>query len=529
MIVVIITVLAIIIATAALTTRSLDGLLGSRFQGDAKDARLVAESGTAYIISEWNKPANRGLYKGVGMVDWTTKNASLANPCTGPAPYTSGAQALDSTAVQFAAGKEISIDGDTSRRFVLRRVKFQSSDRSTTFTTSPSSNSGTTNPLLASKDLRGFVELEVEGRIYRGSNPTPVASSIIRREFQVEPKCCKLSFGGVLPNDTDPSNDAVNALGNDNRACASGTINVGDITIITGLSKLPGAGLDSDGTAAMWIRNLSGKSIDRILCVPATGTTTCGGGNTKGTLTTKDGALPYVVSPVTLPPPPSPPATLTPVAITKSTTINAKTIASDSTLSKACTATPTNDSPGGLVPAYHCNISSIKLSGTNTLTIDTTDAPIYLYLQANNSNISVDGSASIRHTNKATQAGADLANRFQIRGINTILTNPATDTKQTFNIGGTGLTGGVTLWAPYADTQYKGTSALSGLIWTNDLFLNGTTNITVPITNNTGNCSSVSGASELPCVILKDSNTLTNSGSPVIDWTARAITFTRMF
>lgn len=240
---------AVIAGTAITAQRSFDGLLGSVFQGRAKDARLTAEAGTAFIISEWNRPANRTLYTGLPMASWS----SAKNQCTAASPTYNIASALNPTAeaTSFANGNEVilpSVSTDTIRKFKLIRATFTSgsaSARGAQFivTGNPASATGT-SPRISQSNPRGFLELVVEGRIYKSGSLNPVATSTVTREFIIEPKCCDRSFGGIIPNDPDSS---TNRLGNDSRTCLGGTSpSLGDLGIITGLN---GGGLTSQGNA----------------------------------------------------------------------------------------------------------------------------------------------------------------------------------------------------------------------------------------------------------------------------------------
>ena len=91
----------------------------------SKDARLTAEAGTAFIISEWNRPANRRLYTGLPMGSWE----SAKNRCTAPSPTYEVANASNPTlqATSFKNGAEVSLpssSNDTTRSFKLIRATF---------------------------------------------------------------------------------------------------------------------------------------------------------------------------------------------------------------------------------------------------------------------------------------------------------------------------------------------------------------------------------------------------------------------
>lgn len=208
--------LAVIAGTAIVAQRSFDGLVGSVFQGRAKDARLTAEAGSAFIISEWNRPANRRLYTGLPMENWSTAK----NRCTAPEPDFNIGSASNPTlaATSFANGNEVTLPGsgsDFSRRFVLVSAKFTpgtAAGRGAPFSVTGNPVASTSgSPAISETNARGFLELVVEGRVYGAGSQSPVVTSRITREFIVEPKCCTRSFGGVIINTPD--------LGNDFRAC----------------------------------------------------------------------------------------------------------------------------------------------------------------------------------------------------------------------------------------------------------------------------------------------------------------------
>jgi hypothetical protein len=268
-------VLAVIAGTAVVAQRSFDGFIGSRFQGRAKDARLTAEAGTAFIISEWNRPANRALYTGVPMNQWATTK----NQCTAPSPAfdINAADSPTSDATSFANGAEVELpsgnDG-TRRTFRLLRATFASNNRNNTFsiTASPASTSGS-SPVISQANARGFLELEIEGRIYQAGSQDPVATSRVIREFIVEPKCCNRSFGGILPNDPD---SAINPLGNDSRSCGAGGPTFGEMSVVTGLG---GGGLTpQSGSGALSLLVGTGNdSLSQVTCNPPGGATSCPG------------------------------------------------------------------------------------------------------------------------------------------------------------------------------------------------------------------------------------------------------------
>lgn len=522
--------LAVIAGTAIVAQRSFDGLLGSVFQGRAKDARLTAEAGTAFIISEWNRPVNRRLYTGLSMGSWPTAR----NRCTAPSPDFDIASAPYPTeaATSFANGNEVTLPGggSFSRRFVLISATFtpgSTAGRGTPFTVTgnPVASTGT-SPAISETNARGFLELVVEGRVY-GASQSPVATSRITREFIVEPKCCNRSFGGVIINTPD--------LGNDFRSCpGQSDLPIGDLPIVTGIGG--GRGLLGGGTGALLITDQTGTKLNSITCVrPSTSTSTTCDARTND-LRTSQGPIDYEIKPISLPNPPSisdarasfcgatSPCTILNGAglnITSATTINSNA------------ANTTNCHRGSYPPgsdeAYHCIVTSIDLNGSSRiLTIDTTDSPVYLYLQQNNQNITLRGNGnnagSIIHLNNASIAPISLTNRLQIRGI-PVPSNSACTSSQAFSLGGNSGSA-MFVWAPCANTTMNGTTDFSGILWTNELTLSGNATLKLATPSNPGTC--VPGSSVVPCSVLEDTGNLNPSSKP-IDWAARSINFTRFF
>jgi hypothetical protein len=528
-------VLAVIAGTAVVAQRSFDGLIGSRYQGRAKDARLTAEAGTAFIISEWNRPANRGLYTGVPMNQWATTK----NQCTAPSPTFDINAAEDPTldATSFANGAEVDLpsgnDG-TRRTFRLLRATFASNNRNNTFTiaASPASTSGS-SPAISAANPRGFLELEVEGKVYQADNQTPLATSRIIREFIIEPKCCNRSFGGIIPN--------IPGLGNDSRTCP-GEANrpIGDLAIVTGIGG--GGGLTSSSDSnALKIRDEDDNKLELITCSRPQSATSGMCDFRSNDLRTRDGLIEYEIKPIDIPPPPLIANFRQQLCEEQGAPLSGCTILNGPGLNITSATTINGDDPNnpnchlgafppGSTPAYHCIVSNISLSGNNqNLTVNTTTAPVYLYLQDGNKNISVGGQGAIVHTNTNTpgsNASLEQTNLFQIRGIATD-SNSSCSASQTFDLTGNASTA-MFIWAPCALTNMAGTTNFGGIIWTNNLNFSGGGNgvISIAVPSNPGTCQP--GSAEVPCKVLEDVGA-DPFGSAPIDWSARSINFTRFF
>jgi hypothetical protein len=528
-------VLAVIAGTAVVAQRSFDGLVGSVFQGRAKDARLTAEAGTAFIISEWNRPANRRLYTGLPMGSWSTAK----NRCTAPSPDFNIANAPNPTAAatSFANGNEVTLPGggaDFSRRFVLISATFTpgtAAGRGNPFTVTgnPVASAGDF-PAISETNTRGFLEIVVEGRVYRAGSQTPDATSRITREFIVEPKCCTRSFGGVIINAPD--------LGNDFRECpGESDLPIGDLAIVTGIGG--GGGLTaSSGNSSLKITDATPSKLNSLTCTrpPESTAGTCD--FRTNDLQTELGPIDYEIKPITLPNPPSiadarttfcaaQPGGPSPCTILNGTGLNinsATTIDSNDAGTSNCHR---GSHPPGSAEAYHCIVSSISLSGAGSaLTVDTTSRPVYFYLQQNAQNINVGGNGVINHQNNGSNAPLSLTNRFQIRGI-TKPSGSACTSSQDFDLRGNASTA-MFIWGPCANTSMRGTTDFGGIIWTNTLNFSGggTGTISLAIPSNPGTC--VPGSSAVPCSVLEDIGELDPNSKP-IDWAARSINFTRFF
>jgi hypothetical protein len=519
-------VLAVIAGTAVVAQRSFDGFIGSRFQGRAKDARLTAEAGTAFIISEWNRPANRALYTGVPMNQWATTK----NQCTAPSPAfdINAADSPTSDATSFANGAEVELpsgnDG-TRRTFRLLRATFASNNRNNTFsiTASPASTSGS-SPVISQANARGFLELEIEGRIYQAGSQDPVATSRVIREFIVEPKCCDRSFGGIVPNDPD---SRTNRLGNDSRTCPGLTSPLlGDLAIVTGLG---GGGLTpQSGSGALSLLVGTGNDqLEQVICTPPAGATSCQG--FQGSTIQTSGALPtaYTTKRIEIPDPPRFPAPIlpqTPLVIGNNNTPMTITPPIDGV------GTGSHDSNCKFQnEAYHCLVQSITLNGNNrTVRVDTNQYPVYLYMQDGSTNtIDIGGQGQIIHAKGAQTAPPSASDDFQIRGIPRTAGNDGTLTcpsSQSFSLTGNSTTA-FFLWAPCSSTTLTGTSDWGGILWANNLNLNGNTTLRTAIPSNTGTC--VTNPTAPPCSVLDDANGI-NVVNP-IEWAARSINFTRFF
>jgi hypothetical protein len=519
-------VLAVIAGTAVVAQRSFDGFIGSRFQGRAKDARLTAEAGTAFIISEWNRPRNRGLYRGSAMSGWNSGTDITKNQCTAGAENgfnISSASEPESDATQFFDGRKVNLAGDPTRRFRLAKAVFTPSPdgetRLPSFTTTPTSFTGTQDPIGSINSRRGFLELHIEGYIYNGDNE--IAKSTIVREFIIEPKCCDRSFGILNPN--DPS------LGNDSRPCP-GRVDppLGDIALVSGLNE---GGLASGaGSGSLNLKLQDGTTnLNQVSCIPIADRIDCGGSFRNSRIRVsgggRDSFVAYGPKPINIDSPPglsgiSELSTSIPAIITDNLTIGYGVEDGEHDF---CSL-DTHPEDGSM--AYHCRISSITLRGGKQLAIDTTNYPVYLYLQEGaSSSINLTGSGStetpILHKNENGIVGFEGTTDFQIRGLRK--DSPSCDNGQSFTFTGNSNSSSL-IWAPCANTIFSGTTSWNGILWTNDLNLSGNATLNLAIPNNNSRCSDFANndpSRPAICDIL--TTTAPN------DWSARSINFTKFF
>lgn len=468
------------------------------------------------------------------MENWSTAK----NRCTAPEPDFNIGSASNPTlaAASFANGNEVTLQGsgsDFSRRFVLVSAKFTpgtAAGRGAPFSVTGNPVASTSgSPAISETNAHGFLELVVDCRVYGAGSQSPVATSRITREFIVEPKCCTRSFGGVIINTPD--------LGDDFRACpGKSALPIGDLAIVTGVGG--GGGLTANsGSSALDIRDATASKLNSIICTrPAGSSTGTCDFRTNDLKVQNKQTIDYEIKPITLPNPPSIAAARTtfcalPNAPSHCTILDGPGMAiASATAFNGNAANNSNCHRGSYPPgsneAYHCIVSSIDLSGSNrTLTIDTTERPVYLYLQQSAHNINVAGNGVINHLIGGSNASLSEAKRFQIRGI----TKPtaACTSSQNFDLRGNASTA-MFIWGPCANTSMSGTTDFGGIIWTNTLDFSGGGNgkISLAIPSNPGTCEP--GSTAVPSSVLEDTGNLNPSSKP-IDWAARSINFTRFF
>lgn len=208
---VILAVLVMAVGSLAIANRSSLGTLGTVYQSLSFDAQEAAETGMNRIISELNRPRNRGLLRSKGTsVDssalWTgseaaslhtsrcpgtgapdlASNPSIGYPASGSAAVYSTVYLHNDGSVSTSASSNASGSASAaSRAYRLVSVTRRPESELTIF--------------QAMSAPAGTVTLEVEGRALNASGAT-TAVTTLRKVFQLVPKCCGTSFGGVHGN-----------------------------------------------------------------------------------------------------------------------------------------------------------------------------------------------------------------------------------------------------------------------------------------------------------------------------------------
>jgi len=271
--------LILIAGTATLLNQSASSMLGTIFQGQSLQARHVARSGMAYLISQINKEENRGLLvlsesqkisnPNADTTLWSDSQATTnhINLCT--ATYSNGL--LYKT--PELSGLNLGSDKINNGFFYLSddgTITKQRSGSTRAFRIINRQNSkdfkipvGHTSLLDEPNSDRTF-RLSVEAVIYsNGQSNEIVSSTILQEDFSVVPKGCRIPFGSHKVS-------ATNSLkGNGNSNCAlSGYELASNHCILPGIDPegygiIVGSSILADGTT---IKNSRGLAINPVFC-----------------------------------------------------------------------------------------------------------------------------------------------------------------------------------------------------------------------------------------------------------------------
>jgi len=130
--VVLVSMLAVLVSSVALANRTQTGLVTASVSGSNREAREVADAGVTYVISEWNRPENRGMYTALEpMTSWGVNNNALKNPCrTDLNPTASATSALSSPI-------NLGENGSNNRRFQVVEILYRGENLGESFTVRP--------------------------------------------------------------------------------------------------------------------------------------------------------------------------------------------------------------------------------------------------------------------------------------------------------------------------------------------------------------------------------------------------------
>lgn len=546
---VLIAALALIAGSATLMNRTSSTLFGSIFQGQSWQARETARIGMNYFISQINKERNRHLLvvnKTQLAADpnadtklWgSTANAQgNRNPCIPKNP--DGSAVLPSLSDFNLSGSPpkgelLYINEDTGSITTQRG----SSTRAFRIATDQDFRRARKEylNLLDDTQNKGFFRLTVEAIVYKSSTSSEVASRIfLQEDFDVIPKCCKLSFGSVVKNgetighgsysyNIDP-NDYNIDLNDIENGCLSDPDRFGvalgfgdrDVESRSPLTSIGGA----------LIQNEEGIPIKDILCIDTTGTCIQPGTLVDGEVVNQ--VTPIDVSPPDPPqypgtwgtgsPPPLIPCTASkcgsnkdPSAVTAGAkqltyydSINRLTIFDATNLSETnlpgnCTITKKGDPLLPQREELHCAFSSISLGGNQlrfiTGTYGVTGATgrlLRLYFPVGGVVLQRTGGGAIDHCKSGSLGPCDPPSPYHPSrytdlswfgcsscGVQTLDIRGV----QTLDIQGSASSINMFIFMPFADASLSGNSKYKGVFWGNTIYNQG--NAAYPIVPSSG-------------------------------------------
>lgn len=555
-VVVFLALLAIVATSLAVVSRTTLGQLGSVFTSQNAESRAAAEAGIIKLIADWNQVPNRMLLaSGSAASTWLSSTAQLRNPCTATIGSLQSATPIGGVdLVRYRTGAWIEVStADQTRRYRLRRLTFkdQSRERSRTVYTQASfgtdvalaaypvmtnGNSSVAVPppfsLSDPANSHGYLEVEMEGQVLRSG--VVVATSRVVKEYQVVPKCCRNSFGKTLATSSIP---AV-IYGNDSRTCGlfSG-LSPGDLALVTGLN---GGGLTLDNGNAWTLRVVvdgTETKVDPILCTSPY--SNCDGTDANSSadaapvqISSADGTIAVTPYNIVIPDPPLIPVsgfTMGPADNTPVASLTARAIGNNTTLTLP--AHGLSSSPrycGYKDGAFHCRLSSIDLNGNNKITVDSTAAPVYLYLQDSPGTINLLGGEGLEHRYNGSLATSADALRFQIRGAR----RGGALASQMFDLSGNSIDTSSFIWAPVANLTLGGSAQYRGLAWVNNLGFSGSADVVIPTPNGTAACPEEPPSSDVYCQLYSLLDTANGGATGIrgaFDWIARSVNLTKLY
>jgi hypothetical protein len=432
--VVLVSMLAVLVSSVALANRTQTGLVTASVSGSNREAREVADAGVTYVISEWNRPENRGMYTALEpMTSWGVNNSALKNPCrTDLNPTASATSALSSPI-------NLGEDGSNNRRFQVIEIIYRGANPGESFTVRPAVS---LLPTAAFKPTE--VTIVVNGTYLRGGAESTARAS---RTVTLRDQSCSAQesnglfvYGGSDPRQTPDIGRTPRYYAQDPNA---NRIILRDVEFIKCMPIVPPE--STPGPCATG--RISGTSIDIEPVILSQAERSIRNPPSIADVASKAG--------VAVPQPPQ-------VIDDRNRTVRGN--------ESYCF------SYNG---AAHCNIASISLSGNRRLVVDTTNTPIYFYLSGN---LSFGGSTGFSHVKGGESVIAsryanvkdfqDAVFDFQIRG------NRAGGQAQTFSFQGT-PGANLLFWAPTAQLSVGGSSEFSSALFVNSFSLGGSSTITL--------------------------------------------------
>jgi hypothetical protein len=227
--------LIITIGGAAIANRAFDGVISAAFSGRSREAQKVAEAGAAYFISQFNRPQNRSLLIRTGSDD--TEGDGSIQPLT----------AVNSTGRINAC-----IPGSSpSYASIIPTGGFLylQSDGSVSSTPSPlrfrldGVQRGPRDNLFIGKSP-GTTEftIRVTGEVLRNSQV--ISQATLEQEYDVAPKCCGVTFGGIHGSADYSAGPSGTSL------CVRDSLGLG---ILAGASNAGTGSIDVKGKASSFI------------------------------------------------------------------------------------------------------------------------------------------------------------------------------------------------------------------------------------------------------------------------------------
>lgn len=463
--VVLVTMLAVLVSSVALANRTQTGLVTASVSGSNREAREVADAGITYVISEWNRPENRGMFTALQpMTAWkepdSPDNKALRNPCRDNlVPTASGTSQLTEA-----------VSLDSNRKFKVISVTYRNSDGSKSFSSQPNDSS---LPVGIQPNDVDEVEITVEGSYERGN---VTAKTLVTKRIELtetlecdnsESKSDSIgvfAFGGLTPESTPALDTTPTYYFQNGNQIGSQDVEQIYCSPIGLNSDINQCKTESLGTAKVPIKALSLSASEKekrnppqisdISNIQTSPKPINGKGNEvitiKGTTLTRPGQ-------------------------------GGKGKGKGSNASEEdvnfCFLAP-DPARSDNAQAAHCNVSSITLGGTSQLIIDTSDNPIYLYVDGD---ITLSGTSDVLHKNGSKDVTAkkysDLKEyeedsfSFQIRG-----NQASSASTQKFSFDGV-PSANMLYWAPAADLTMKGNVDLSSALFVNSLSVEGSSRL----------------------------------------------------